>query len=134
MEGNKTLQINTGEIKLDILDDSGECRGVFKFNPTDVESAKHVLELQSSFAEKQKEFEQRAKTVETPEETVNLLCALVEYFNSSIDSCFGENSSKVLFGDAKSLSMYEDFFNGITPYYEQASKARVAKYKKKSGK
>lgn len=126
----ESLQIRTGAISLEILDDAGNSRGVFSFNPEDVESAKQVIELQSEFEAKQIDFEERAKTCTDAESKVVLLNEVVNYFRDAIDRCFGEGSSDLLFGNAKTLSMFEDFFNGITPYYQKASKARIAKYKK----
>jgi hypothetical protein len=127
----QSLQIKTGEIRLQILDDAGEERGIFKFNPTDLESAKKVIALQSELAAKQAEFEKRVANCETPEDKVNCMAEVCDYFEGIIDDCFGAGSSKLLFGDAKTLSMFDDFLTGIMPYYEQASKERVAKYSPK---
>jgi hypothetical protein len=129
----QSLQVRTGQISLQILDDDGDLRGVFRFNPEDIESAKHIYRLQEELQIKEVEFEQRIKVADSPEEKLSVLEEIVNYFNSSIDACFGAGSSDVLFGGAKTLSMYEDFFAGIVPYYEKASKARVSKYQK-SGK
>ena len=128
-----SLQVRTGQISLQILDDNGEPRGVFKFNPQDIESAKRVFTLQADLPIKQAEFEDRIKGVVEDEERLSILSDIVDYFNDAIDTCFGIGSSAILFGGAKALSMYEDFFNGILPYYEKASKQRTAKYRK-SGK
>lgn len=124
-----SLQVRTGVVSLKILDDAGEERGIFKFNPTDIESAKKVVELQGELEERQKDFETRATTCETTEQKINLLEESVSYFEELVDKCFGEGSSKLLFGDAKTLSMFDDFFNGIIPYYKKASEQRMEKYK-----
>lgn len=129
----ESLQVRTGQISLQILDDNGEPRGVFKFNPQDIESAKRVFALQSELPAKQAEFDARIEEVNSDDEKLALLSDIVDYFNDAIDNCFGAGSSAVLFGGAKVLSMYEDFFKGITPYYEKASKQRTSKYRK-SGK
>ena len=129
----QSLQVRTGQISLQILNDEGEVRGIFRFNPEDIESAKQVYRLQEELQIKEVEFEQRIKVAESVEDKLTVLDEIVKYFNDSIDLCFGAGSSEVLFGGAKTLSMYEDFFAGIVPYYEKASKARVSKYKK-SGK
>lgn len=130
----ESLKISTGAVKLQIVDDDGEVRGIFKFRPDDVHSAQAMLELQKELDIKQAEFDKRAETCETQEEQIALLNEIVDYFEDAIDKCFGEGSSKILFGEAKTLTMFEDFFNGIIPYYQKASNKRVAKYKKKSGK
>ncbi len=128
-----SLQVRTGQISLQILDDNGESRGVFKFNPQDIESAKRVFALQAELPIKQTEFEDRIKGVADDKERLLILSDIVDYFNDAIDTCFGIESSAILFGGAKTLSMYEDFFKGILPYYEKSSKQRTAKYRK-SGK
>ena len=55
----ESLQVRTGQISLRILDDAGEERGIFRFNPEDVESARRVVSLQKELDEKQREFELR---------------------------------------------------------------------------
>lgn len=130
----ESLQVRTGQISLQILDDDGNPRGVFKFNPEDIESAKRVLQLQEEVKQREVEYAERAKSAKSAEETLELLDEIVTYFNNAIDSCFGVGSSAVLFGGAKTTSMYTDFFDGITPYYKRAGDKRTAKYRKKSGK
>ena len=121
----ESLRVRTGQISLQVLDDAGEPRGIFKFNPRDLESAKHVYAFQKELDVKQKEFEDREKECETPEERVSLLAEICDYFNNMIDECFGSGSSEILFGGAKTLGMYEDFINGIIPYYQEASESRI---------
>lgn len=130
----ESLQVRTGQVSLMILDDQGNERGIFTFNPTDVQSAKQVLNMQEELEMKQKEFEERVAKCETNDDKANLLVETVTYFRNLIDKVFGEGSSQLLFGDAKTFSMFEDFFAGIIPYYQKASKDRMAKYNKQSGK
>lgn len=130
-----SLQIHTGEVRLQILDDAGEVRGIFKFNPTDIETAKRLLKIQEDFENKEAEFQKRADDIEkngSTSDKIDLLSELCQYIEQEIDECFGEGSSKILFGDAMSIDMFNDFFSGITPYYEKASKDRIAKYQKKN--
>lgn len=124
----ESLQIRTGRIRLEILDDTGNSRGVFSFNPTDVESAKKVMNLQTELTVKNKEFTDKANACTQPEEQVDLLNEIVDYFEGVIDEIFGAGSSLTLFGNDKSLSMFYDFFDGIMPYYQRASEQRMAKY------
>lgn len=127
----ESLQVRTGQISLQILDDYGELRGVFKFNPQDIESAKRVFALQNELPVMQEEFEKKIASAKNEEEKINILSDIVDYFNQAIDECFGKGSSDILFGGARTLSMYEDFFTGITPYYQKAGESRVKKYKKR---
>lgn len=123
-----SLKISTGRVRLQIVDEAGNQRGIFSFNPTDVESAKRILEIQKDYEVKVKEFSAKIDTADTIDEKIALMNEIVTYFKSIIDDCFGEGSSQILFGDEKSLDMFYDFFEGITPYYEKASKERMAKY------
>jgi hypothetical protein len=123
------LKISTGKIAIQILDDDGEVRGVFKFNPEDIKSARKIADLIEDYKTKSVEYSERAKLIETPEENVRLLDEVVDYFKTSLDSVYGDGTSMVLFGNASTLEMFDDFFAGITPYYEKASKQRKAKFK-----
>lgn len=123
-----SLKISTGRVRLQIVDEAGNQRGIFSFNPSDIESAKRVIEIQKDFEMKNAEFQKRINAAETIEEKITILDELVTYFEKVIDDCFGEGSSQVLFGDDKSVDMFYDFFDGITPYYEKASKERMARY------
>lgn len=129
-----SLQVRTGQVSLRILDDAGEERGIFRFNPEDVESAKKVLALQNELEIKNNEFSERNKLCKTADERIELLSETVTYFRGLIDSCFGEGTSDLVFGNAHTLSMFSDFIEGITPYYTEASAKRTAKYKKSAKK
>ena len=126
----ESLQINTGLISLSILDDNGEQRGIFSFNPKDIKVARKVTDLIEDYKLKQMEFSEKEKECETTEDRIKLLDEIVDYFKESIDTVWGENSSKVLFGNASTLQMFDDFFAGITPYYQKESQKRMSKYKK----
>ena len=126
----ESLQIRTGQKQLQILDDNGNVRGIFTFNPEDIDAAKRMFDIKQELTIKQQEFNIRAAEVKNEEESFKLLYEIVYYFEAKIDECFGEGTSKVLFGEARTLSMFEDFFTGIAPYYEKASEARKSKYKK----
>lgn len=126
----ESLQIRTGQKKIQILDDQGEERGIFVFNPEDIECARRMFSIREELTDKQQEFNLRAADAQSDEEKFEVLTEIVNYFKSKIDECFGEGSSKLLFGDANSLSMFEDFFTGIAPYFTNASESRKAKYKK----
>ena len=123
------LKISTGKIAIQILDDDGEVRGVFKFNPEDIKSARKIADLIEDYKTKSVEYSERAKLIETPEENVRLLDEVVDYFKTSLDGVYGDGTSTILFGNASTLEMFDDFFSGIRQYYEKASKQRKAKFK-----
>lgn len=133
----ESLQVRTGQVSLKILDDFGKERGIFTFNPEDINSAKAVLQVQKQLPEFEAAYDKKVKEAVTDEDKVQCLDDMVTELNKTIDEIFGEGSSQVLFGGAKTISMYFDFFEGIQSYYDKASKSRMAKYSKfnkKSGK
>ena len=127
-----SLKISTGVISLRILDDEGNERGIFRFNPNDVKVAQKFLEMQQSVDAREKEFASKSENCKTADEQIALLSEYCDYFKGLIDECFGGGTSQLLFGDANSLEMFADFFAGITPYYQKASNDRIAKYKAKN--
>ena len=127
----ESLQIKTGEVRLQILGDDGEERGIFRFNPDDVASARRFIEIKKELTVKHEEFEAKEKLCDSDESRADLLNEIVDYFEKMIDECWGAGTSEILFGDAKSLGMFSDFFEGISPYYAEASKKRVSKYTNK---
>lgn len=127
------LIINTGVISLDIEDSDGTKRGTFRFNPRDILIAKRMLDMQAELNEKMSEFQQREEAITKPEEKVDFLYEVTEYYRKKIDDIFGAGSSQILFGDAHTLGMISDFVDGVTPYFNTASKNRMDKYKKNKG-
>ena len=43
---------------------------------------------------------------------------------------FGAGTSEKAFGEAQTLNMFEQFFDGITPYIQGARGQKVSKYRK----
>ena len=101
-----SLKISTGRVRLQIVDEAGNQRGIFSFNPSDIQSAKRIIEIQKEFEAKNSEFQARINNAETLEEKVTILDDLVSYFEGVIDDCFGSGSSQILFGDDKSIEMF----------------------------
>lgn len=126
----ESLQIRTGSISLRILDDLGNERGIFTFNPEDVESAKQVMLLQNEIQDKMDEFGKRVDDATENVDKAIVMSETIQYLRGCIDKCFGEGTSELVFGKSHTLSMFEDFLNGITPYYAKAAEKRKAKYRK----
>lgn len=124
----ESLKINTGVVHLQIEDPDGTPRGVFSFNPDDVGLAKRLLALHEELITKTEEFEAESKNVKSKLAYADFLDEIVTYFTNAIDEAFGVGSSLVLFGGAKSVTMFDDFFEGIMPYFKKASDRRKAKY------
>lgn len=133
----QSLHINTGEIRLCVNDDPGR---VIAFNPTDISFAERFYGLLSEFEEKEKEYRQKVDALQKNTETDNLgipknfgpaLVLLREtcgFLREKIDDVFGAGTSQAAFGDANTLDMFEQFFEGITPFVQKAREKQVSKY------
>ena len=140
----KSLNIDTGAIRIAINDDKDR---VIEFNPQDLSFMNNFYKLLESFAAKEKEFFNRLKEIEENEELTEfgvpanfpegmvLLEEISEYLKGQIDLVFGQGTSQKAFGDANTLNMFEQFFNGIAPYVQAARAGKVNKYtgKRKHG-
>ena len=130
------FNIQTGRIGINIKRD-GEDVGIFYFNPSDIASARKIMDLKRDFEIKEKEFQQESKNADTTEKQIALLEEIVNYFRDKIDEVYGPGTSNLLFGEARVLEMFSGFFDGINKHYMKASQERLAKAKnkiKKSGK
>lgn len=123
------LQIFTGMISLEILDDEGKQRGIFRFNPTDMTLCKNIFDLQSSFKKKENEVKAQLANCEDNKDKLEIVCEICDYYNEQIDNIFGEGSCDILFGKSKSLFQYIQFFEGVTPYIAGARKKQMDKYR-----
>lgn len=126
----ETLQVRTGEVRLQILDDQGNKRGIFHFNPEDVQLAKRVVSIQAELESREAEYEKRVDECKTDKEKADLLVETCEFFKALIDDVFYKGASQDVFGDNNTLNMFDDFFNGIAPYFTRASEQRISEYKK----
>jgi hypothetical protein len=61
-------------------------------------------------------------------ESILALKEICDFTYVQIDLMLGEGSSKKLFGDRKSFSPIQQFFEGITPYVRQARSKKLASY------
>lgn len=128
-----TLKINVGSISLKVVDDNNNERGVFTFNPNDIVTANKFFSLMQEIDTKQEEFTQKELQIkdEDTKGKLDLVCEVIDYFEDKIDEIFGDGTSNLLFGNNKTIDMFNDFFDGIAPYYEKVSKQRMDKYTKK---
>ena len=134
-----SLKIDSGLIRLAINDDPGR---VIAFNPKDVIFAEKFYNLIKKFEIRQAEFEAKAKELDAKDEVdsfgilVNtgerlaFLKDICQFVRDEIDGVFGEGTSQTVFGDAIGLDMFGQFFDGISPYIENARGEKVAKYRK----
>lgn len=131
------LRIDTGGVKLKV---NGDPTRVIVFNPTDISFAERFYGLLSEFEEKEKEYQQKVEALQKNTETDSLgipknfgpaLVLLREtcgFLREKIDDVFGAGTSQAAFGDANTLDMFEQFFEGITPFVQKAREKQVSKY------
>jgi len=131
------LNINSGEIKLTVNDDENR---VIRFNPNDIAFAEKFYSLISDFEEKEQDYDKRAKELDenkeldkygipkNTKEKLEFTREVCGYIKEQIDNVFGAGTSKAAFGDACEIEMFEQFFNGITPFVNKARTEKVKKY------
>jgi hypothetical protein len=133
------IQIDTGVKKIHI--NSGP--EFIEFNPSDVTFAEKFYRLVKDFNAKQVEYEERHNKinenagVDANGVPVNLSDGLTlvrdfcEFTRGKIDELFGDGTSQKVFGDTLTLNMFQQFFQGITPFIKVAREAKIAPYTKK---
>jgi hypothetical protein len=116
-----------------------------EFNPSDVTFAEKFYQLVKDFNAKQIEYEERHNKinenvgVDANGVPVNLSDGLAlirdfcEFTRGKIDELFGEGTSQKVFGNALTLNMFQQFFQGITPFIKVAREAKIAPYTTKKG-
>lgn len=132
------ININDGTIRLTINDDPSR---VISFNPADVGFATRFYELIEEFDTKRQEYHGRALALDKQSDVLEknglpvngkkgleLLSEMCEYLRGSIDRVFGDGTSKAAFGDANTLTMFEQFFDGISPFIVAARQSKTEKY------
>lgn len=139
------LKLTTGRVEIPIERD-GKNVGNLVFNPKDAGFAERFYGLITEFEDKEKEYKEKAaqldedKTKDTygiPKNAgagIALLREICDYMRGKIDHVFGEGTSQLLFGDYNDPEMFQQFFEGVTPYIQQARAEKVAKYTKTAGK
>ncbi|MDD3395570.1 MAG: hypothetical protein PHG19_13175 [Anaerotignum sp.] len=133
------IKINTGVIRLEV-----DCDGVkdeISFNPNDVVFMENIYRLMGELQEKKAEYAEAEGKLDANkgvdesgfplnmQEQLNLILDICFYIKGQIDGVFGEGTSKKLFGSANTLDMFEQFFDGITPYIQSARESKLAQYK-----
>ena len=115
---------------------------VIEFNPEDIVFVEKFYGLIKQFEAKEAEFRQRAEEIGANEgvdelgipvntvESIRLALELCDYLRGQIDAVFGAGTSQKAFGEARTLNMFEQFFEGITPFIQGARKEKMEKYRK----
>ncbi|WP_352400146.1 hypothetical protein [Anaerotignum sp.] len=133
------IKINTGTIRLEV-----DCDGVkdeISFNPNDVVFMENIYRLMGELQKKKEEYAEVERKLSSNQDTdengipvnmkerLSLILDICSYIKGQIDGIFGAGTSKKLFGNANTLDMFEQFFNGITPYIQSARESKLAQYK-----
>lgn len=135
-----SLRIDAGVIRITVNDDPNR---VISFNPEDVLFAEKFYNLLQEFQEKQKEYEIRLNEIKAAEvldetgipknlsDTLTVVEEICDFMRNKIDEVFGAGTSNVAFGEAKSLTMIEQFFQGIVPFIQAGRAQKLSKYERK---
>lgn len=133
------ISIDTGAIRLQINDGPE----YIEFNPSDLLFVERYLDLIRKFEEKMAEFEAQSKEIEAnatvddygipdnAEQTIALIRSACEFLTERIDHVFGKGTSQKAFGDAMTLDMFAQFFEGIAPYIQTTRSKKMAQYQRK---
>ncbi len=132
----ESLKLNHGTIRLAVDDDPNR---VIAFNPADVGFVERFYGLIGLLEAKEQEYQARIQQVdETAKDEHGLPANLGQQLQiikdicvdlrSEIDGVFGVGTSQAAFGNINTLSMFEEFFVGITPYIQQARSDKMQKH------
>lgn len=134
-----SLQINTGKIRIPIIRDDEEC-GVLEFDPSDIIFGEKFYRLIANFQGREQAYRERAKSIDLSAEAdengvpknlpagLELMREVCDYMRSEIDDLFGQGTSQMVFGSARNLEVFQQFFAGITPIVKQARENKLKKY------
>lgn len=135
-----SIRIETGLKRIAINDDPDR---IIEFNPRDVIFAERFYDLIREFEKAEKEYLARAEELDADDAVdenglpanaggrLTLLKDICQFIREKIDLVFGEGTSRIAFGDALELEMFEQFFKGITPFIEASRKEKVVQYSRK---
>lgn len=133
----QSLQIDTGEIRLAINNDPER---VIVFNPSDVLFAERFYKMAGTLEETVTQYQVRMTALEKETRTdekgvpinadarMELVKEISTYFRGQIDELFGAGTSQKAFGDTLNMSVFTQFFEGITPFIKQARTDKIQKY------
>jgi hypothetical protein len=133
-----SIRIETGVKRIAINDDPTR---VIEFNPSDVLFAERFYALMQEFEAKQGEYARRADELDVHSlerdehdlplnlgEGLAFLREVCEFMRGRIDALFGPGTSQKAFGDTLALEVFEQFFVGITPFFQRARDEKTARY------
>lgn len=133
-----TIQIDTGIVELAIVRDRKDA-GTLSFNPTDTLFAERFYALLGELQQSLNDYKERGVELSKKgadedgvpvnvQEHIALQIELCNYLREKTDKIFGEGTAQKLFGEVRNLEVYQQFFDGILPFFQQARAEKVVKY------
>ena len=111
-----------------------------EFNPSDINFAERFYELVKDFQAKKTEYQRRSEEIDANiaddsdgipanlPDGLALMREACEFVRERIDRLFGKGTCQKSFGDALSLDMFMQFFDGVSPYIQRARTDKASKY------
>ena len=133
------IKTTTG-VKEITVERDGVTAGVIRFNPSDVLFAEKFYHLVGEFEEKMEEYEARSNAIEkntslddnhlpvNMDERLALLREACLFVRERIDHLFGAGTSQAAFGETLVLDVFNQFFEGVTPFVQHARAEKLAQY------
>lgn len=133
----QSININTGEIT--VLINGDESRAIV-FNPNDLSFLESFCDLLEDFEKKEKEFKNKELALNANKDVdsrgipqnikgkIALNREICLYMREKIDTVFGAGASDTAFGEANTVDMFVQFFDGIAHFIKSARSERTAKY------
>lgn len=134
-----SIRIDSGIKRIAV---NGDEKRVIEFNPQDIVFVEKFYGLIKQFEEKEVVFKERSAAISAKEgmdelgiplntaDSIQLALELCNYLREQIDAVFGAGTSQNAFGEARTLEMFEQFFNGIMPFIQGARSEKMGKYLK----
>ena len=126
---NYTLKVNTGMVKVPVIDEDGEELGFIRFNPTDADIIKRYQEVAKYFMGLREEIGDEA--------TVESLITVSDKVKEKLDFLFNSKVSETLFLKCSPFTMMEDgnfylfvVMDAIEALISQIMDDRIAKLRK----
>jgi hypothetical protein len=125
-----SITITTGVKRVCI---NGDETRVIEFNPSDVVFAERFYELMAAFKAKEADYLARSRALdeagdEQAPEALALLREVCEFLRAQIDRLFGAGTSQKAFGDTLEFAVFEQFFEGMTPFIQADRARKVERY------
>lgn len=133
--------LNQDIIVLDILNGQGEKVDEFKFDPFDAEFASNFYEFLSELHKKDQVIKGKVQALTKQDKTANSFglskanelyfrenLELVNFVRKQFDKIFEEGTCERLFGKSKNATLYIDFIEQLTPYFDKAREKKLSKY------